>query len=204
MSCLKATPLTLLRVALSKRSGRRTTPADWPRWHRKVIVVPANPGMILKSDSRIVSWTRRGCSNQIVSRAPSTTRASSVARRPTVPARHVNLLIHRALIVSVLANNALVNNVRCNCAQRTCYGRRSALAGKPGMFRAGSHQSRRTRCLPAVAGAAWADPSAVSSNAGAVGQRQIRRGATVGQGHSRTAADGFGHPLADAQTPAEA
>ena len=39
-------------------------------------------------------------------------------------------------------------------------------------------------------------------DADAVGQRESRRGTAHGQGHRGVIADGFGHPLADAQTAA--
>src|SRR5580693_5065166 len=88
------------------------------------------------------------------------------------------------LIDSVLVNSRLINSVRWGHDQTSRYRHRSALARAPGVFRAG--------------------PSAISSDVGAVGQRESQRRAAVGQGHRRTIANESGHPLADAQTLAGA
>src|SRR5580693_4178076 len=108
------------------------------------------------------------------------------------------------LIDSVLVNSRLINSVRWGHDQTSRYRHRSALARAPGVFRAGHHQPRGAGGLPAPAGAARADPSAISSDVGAVGQRESQRRAAVGQGHRRTIANESGHPLADAQTLAGA
>src|SRR6202158_959668 len=54
--------------------------------------------------------------------------------------------------------------------------------------------------VAAPAGAARADPSPIPGDAGDLGQREIQLATAVGEADSGTAANGFGHVVADAQT----
>ena len=110
------------------------------------------------------------------------------------PIRHTYAILHRTLLDRSLLDRMRTERVRWGHDQGSRYGARSARTGAPGVFRAGHHQPRGARGVPAAAGAARADPSAIPGDADAVGQRESRRRTAHGQGHRGVIADGFGHP----------